>query len=238
MRIAFFKRLHTLARQLIGPLVFGVARVTLYPDRPIRPGDLAPPALVDRNQIVTLEYAAGPLVILTEGRALADRLFGPSHRPVDLRRVPSAVFMLPPLASVGPVTEPCLVDGDIIVSGNVADPDTLGVGDSITAGLGLASRVALPMALNIPFRRIGSASVARQGNDTADIPLVLTGPDRISYLHLWPHVRPWLLRQPQPALRAIPDAARVARLLADAAQAKLNEPRIEARAAGALVAAE
>lgn len=60
------------------------ARVTLYPDRPIRPGDLAPPALVDRNQIVTLEYAAGPLVILTEGRALARGGAGETIRVMNL----------------------------------------------------------------------------------------------------------------------------------------------------------
>jgi hypothetical protein len=38
-----------------------------------------------------------------------------------------------PLASVGPVTEPCLVVGFITLSGNVADPGTLSVGDRITA---------------------------------------------------------------------------------------------------------
>lgn len=46
------------------------ARVTIYPGRPIRPGDLGPPALVDRNQIVPLAYQTGALTILTEGRAL------------------------------------------------------------------------------------------------------------------------------------------------------------------------
>lgn len=44
-------------------------------------------------------------VAIAEGRALADTLFGPTARQVDLTRVPSAVFMIPPLASVGP-TEP------------------------------------------------------------------------------------------------------------------------------------
>ncbi len=38
-----------------------------------------------------------------------------------------------PLASVGPVEEPCLVGGFITLSGNVADPETLSVGDRITA---------------------------------------------------------------------------------------------------------
>ncbi|MFN3644491.1 MAG: flagellar basal body P-ring formation chaperone FlgA [Gemmobacter sp.] len=47
------------------------ARVTLYPGRPIRPGDLGPPAIVERNQRVTLAFQAGALAIRTEGRALA-----------------------------------------------------------------------------------------------------------------------------------------------------------------------
>jgi glutathione reductase (NADPH) len=50
-------------------------------------------------------------VAIAEGRALADRLFSPGHRPVDLRLVPSAVFMLPPLATVGPTEEEALAAG-------------------------------------------------------------------------------------------------------------------------------
>ncbi len=41
-------------------------------------------------------------VAIAEGRALADTLFGGAPRTVDLSRVPTAVFMLPPLASCGP----------------------------------------------------------------------------------------------------------------------------------------
>lgn len=47
------------------------ARVTLYPGRAIRAADVGPPALVERNQIVTLIYNVGGLGITTEGRALA-----------------------------------------------------------------------------------------------------------------------------------------------------------------------
>lgn len=47
------------------------ARVLLYPGRPIGPADFGRPALVDRNQIVSLHYWAGGLAIQTEGRALA-----------------------------------------------------------------------------------------------------------------------------------------------------------------------
>ncbi len=46
-------------------------RVAIYQGRPIRPADLGPPAIVDRNQSVVLSYVAGPLTITAEGRALA-----------------------------------------------------------------------------------------------------------------------------------------------------------------------
>lgn len=46
------------------------ARITLYAGRPIRFDDVGPPAVVDRNQIVFLEYRRAGLRISTEGRAL------------------------------------------------------------------------------------------------------------------------------------------------------------------------
>lgn len=45
-------------------------RVALYPGRPIRPGDVGPAAIVERNQIITLIYDRGGLRISTEGRSL------------------------------------------------------------------------------------------------------------------------------------------------------------------------
>lgn len=46
------------------------ARVTIYPGRPLRAADLTAPALVERNAVVPLVFAAGGLTILAEGRAL------------------------------------------------------------------------------------------------------------------------------------------------------------------------
>ncbi len=46
------------------------ARVVIYPGRPLRRSDIGPPALIDRNQIVTLIYDTGGLSISTDGRAL------------------------------------------------------------------------------------------------------------------------------------------------------------------------
>lgn len=46
------------------------ARVNIYPGRPIRISDLQQPTIVERNEIVTLRYNIGSLLIITEGRAL------------------------------------------------------------------------------------------------------------------------------------------------------------------------
>ena len=53
-----------------GQIIGQEARVALYAGRPIRSADIGPPAVVERNQIVTLVYARNGLVIRTEGRAL------------------------------------------------------------------------------------------------------------------------------------------------------------------------
>lgn len=46
------------------------ARVVIYPGRPILETHLGPPAIIERNQLVSLTYIAGAVTILTEGRAL------------------------------------------------------------------------------------------------------------------------------------------------------------------------
>lgn len=47
------------------------ARVTIFAGRPVLATDLGAAATVERNQIVPMLFQAGPLAILTEGRALA-----------------------------------------------------------------------------------------------------------------------------------------------------------------------
>jgi hypothetical protein len=104
---------------------------------------------------------------------------------------------------------------------------------------------ALPVTYTVPFTCVETASVAVSATDgTGTLALQTKGNMRLSWAVLWPHVRPGFLRLPQPAFRCIPDAARVARILADAAQARLNEPQIslavpgEPVPAAATVAAE
>lgn len=60
------------------------ARLALYPGRPVRPGDLAPPAIVGRNDLVTLVFTRGGLRIVAEGRALDRAAAGESLRVMNL----------------------------------------------------------------------------------------------------------------------------------------------------------
>lgn len=60
------------------------ARVALYPGRPIRRGDVVPPALIDRNDVVPLIFTQGGLRIVTEGRALARGAVGETIRVMNL----------------------------------------------------------------------------------------------------------------------------------------------------------
>jgi hypothetical protein len=76
--------------------------------------------------------------------------------------------------------------------------------------------VVLSVTFNLPFSRIESAALKCFANGQGDIPIRLIGTDRIAYLHLWPHVRPWRIAYPEPMLRAIPNAAHVAGLLSRA----------------------
>ena len=60
------------------------ARVVLYPGRPIRIDDIGPPALVERNQIVTLIYSVAGLTIATDARSLGRGGIGDRLRVMNL----------------------------------------------------------------------------------------------------------------------------------------------------------
>ncbi len=60
------------------------ARRIIYAGRPIPLGDIGPPALVERNGIVSLAYRVSGLTITTEGRALARGGFGDRIRVINL----------------------------------------------------------------------------------------------------------------------------------------------------------
>lgn len=76
--------------------------------------------------------------------------------------------------------------------------------------------IVLTLTFNIPYKRIAAAGLHLHGDGTGDLPLTLLPPDRIAWLHLWPHARPWRLGRPEPMLRSVPDAETVARQLSRA----------------------
>lgn len=94
--------------------------------------------------------------------------------------------------------------------------------------------VAVSMTINLPFSKIASAGLRRYPDGTGDIPLSLTGRQPVSYLVLWPHVRPWHFSQVEPMLRGVPEADRVAEILSAALKAASVTPVT----VGSLLAAE
>ena len=74
--------------------------------------------------------------------------------------------------------------------------------------------MALPKCINLPLGMIGSVDLAQRPDGNGDLPLGLTGQQRLGYVALWPHARPWKISTPQPMLRAVPDASSIAALIA------------------------
>lgn len=74
--------------------------------------------------------------------------------------------------------------------------------------------IAVPKCINLPLGMIASVDLAAREDGTGDLPLTLLGAPKLGYLALWPHARPWEVVKPQPMMRAVPDAATVAALVA------------------------
>lgn len=59
-------------------------RVTIYAGRPLREGELGPPAVIERNEVVILRFNRGGLLIETEGKALGRGGVGDILRVMNL----------------------------------------------------------------------------------------------------------------------------------------------------------
>ena len=106
--------------------------------------------------------------------------------------------------------------------------------------------MALPLTMNIPFKSIEAASVTHHRDGTGDIALSVRDEERIGYLILWPHARPWRYARPEPSLRGLGDVDAVASLLSQAlashvglqsAPASLSSAQQQATPHGAAVTA-
>lgn len=70
--------------------------------------------------------------------------------------------------------------------------------------------IVLTLTFNLPLKRIETAGLLQTGKGFGDIPLTLSSGNRIGWLNLWPHARPWRIAKPEPMLRCIPDAQVIA----------------------------
>ena len=93
--------------------------------------------------------------------------------------------------------------------------------------------VALPLTVNLPFSKIDAVDVRERSDGSGEIAILPEGSSRVSYLLLWPMVKPWRLMRVRPVLRGIPDVARVAGVIGEAIgrEAALTPPQAEQPAA-------
>jgi len=82
--LAVVKRVIPGMLQSVSDAVGQEARVSLYAGRPIRPDDIGPPAIIDRNQVVTLLYKRGSLTIAADARSLGRAGVGDLIRVMNL----------------------------------------------------------------------------------------------------------------------------------------------------------
>lgn len=84
--------------------------------------------------------------------------------------------------------------------------------------------LAVPLTLNLPFSKIDGADLSLKSDGTGDLALKLApGSKGLGWFIMWPHTRPWGKGQPQPMLRALPDAMAAGEILAQALLATSNE---------------
>ncbi len=76
--------------------------------------------------------------------------------------------------------------------------------------------IVLSLTFNLPFRSISGAGLRAHGDGTGSIPITIARSEKIAYVHLWPHARPWRVAQPEPMLCSVRDAAQVAQTLSQA----------------------
>jgi Bacterial PH domain len=83
--------------------------------------------------------------------------------------------------------------------------------------------IALPITLNIPLRVVDAFSLSRHRDLTGDIAVTVSGNDRVAYLVLWPHARPWRVNRPEPMLRSLAKPEEVARVLSRALEVQAGQ---------------
>lgn len=73
--------------------------------------------------------------------------------------------------------------------------------------------VVFPLTVNIPLSYVMGAQARRFTDGTGQIAIQLDPREKLAWMVLFPHVRPWRLGQPEPLLRGLADPAAVGAVL-------------------------
>lgn len=76
--------------------------------------------------------------------------------------------------------------------------------------------VTMPIAINIPFAKVATASAKVRADGFGDISVALLDGNRVSGFAVWPHKRPWSWQGTAPAFKCVANASEVARTLHEA----------------------
>ncbi len=73
--------------------------------------------------------------------------------------------------------------------------------------------IVLSLTFNLPLKKITACDLQLLKKSTGNIALGIATDSPIGWLNLWPHVRAWRVASPQPTLRCVPQAERLATTL-------------------------
>ncbi len=153
-----------------------------------------------------------------------------------------AVFDLMPFGQAVGASVPFLILGALVIAGLMIVGFVQARSTMYTVtNKRIAMRIgaALTVTLNLPYTQVKNASLSLRKNGTGTIAIEPSSEMPLGYAMCWPHVRPWYIRNTQPALRCIPEAEKVARMIADSAEARVSMPQVKRNDVGAApVAAE
>jgi len=83
--------------------------------------------------------------------------------------------------------------------------------------------IAMPMAVNLPFASIASVDLGKHEDGSGEIRLKLVSRQKVSWLAVWPHARPWRFGRVEPMLRGLAAPEEVARALTRALAADTRQ---------------
>lgn len=76
--------------------------------------------------------------------------------------------------------------------------------------------VVFPLTINVPLHYVQGASARQYADRTGQIAVQLSAKEKLAWIVLFPHVRPWRFDNPEPLLRGLTDPVKVGEILREA----------------------